>query len=223
MLRKIVLASMFVAAPVWAADAPPAPAAKGQPAQFPRRPVVEPMTLTTSAWKDGGIIPTRYAQGGAEISPPLAWDNVPANTESFVLIMHDLDNITPQNTDGFLHWMLWNIPKDERALPEAIPSAEEGPKGTKQMSSSGPYYRGPAAPASGPVHHYAFDLYALNTTVDVPAQAVVHGTGPSMSAIPATTEAAVKAAMVGHILGKATLVGLWKRELTEAPSPARRK
>lgn len=58
--------------------------------------------------------------------------------------------------------------------------------------------------------------------VDVPSQPVVFGTGPAMSAIPATTEAAVKAAMTGHILGKATLTGLWKRELNEASTPRRK-
>jgi Raf kinase inhibitor-like YbhB/YbcL family protein len=209
MLRQIALLSLLAAAPVWAAEAPPAAPKQ----QAPHRVVVKPMTLTTSAWKDGGVIPDKYAQSGAEVSPPLAWDNVPDGTRSFVLIMHDLDNITPQDTDGFVHWMLWNIPKDERALPEAIPAAEEGPRGTKQISSSGPYYRGPAAPAAGPVHHYAFELYALSGTVDVSSQNIVHGTGPAMSAFPATTEAAVRAAMDGKILGKATLVGLWKREL----------
>ena len=62
-------------------------------------------------------------------------------------------------------------------------------------------YRGPAAPASGPAHHYLFELYALDSTIDV----------QPVGASPADTRTAVVAAMAGHIRGKATLVGLYKR------------
>ena len=73
--------------------------------------------------------------------------------------------------------------------------------GSRQISATGPNYRGPAAPASGPPHHYVFELYALDTTVDVPA----------VAASPAETRAAVTAAMAGHVRGKGVLVGLFKR------------
>lgn len=167
-----------------------------------RRPAfAQPMTLTTSAWKDGGMIPPKHAQPGDDVSPPLSWDRVPEGTESFVLVMRDLDAININGADMHLYWMLWNIPKDARSVAEKLPELEELPDGTRQISMSGPWYRGPAAPPLGPVHHYAFELYALNAKLDIPA------VGQS----PAATEAAVRAAMVGKILGKATLIGLFKR------------
>lgn len=167
-----------------------------------RRPApAQPMTLTSSAWKDGGVIPSKHAQPGDDVSPPLAWDRVPEGTESFVLIMRDLDGITVNGTDIHLYWMLWNIPKDARALPEKIAEIEELADGTRQISTSGPWYRGPFAPPPGPTHHYAFELYALSAKLDVPA------VGQS----PGATESAVRTAMEGKILGKGTLLGLFKR------------
>ena len=88
-----------------------------------------------------------------------------------------------------------------RSLPEGLPAASQLPDGTRQISVSGPYYRGPGAPASGPAHHYLFELYALDAPVTVPA------VGQS----PALTRAAVLAAMAGHVRGKAVYVGLFKR------------
>lgn len=175
--------------------------ATGAAAQQRRPAPAQPMTLTSSAWKDGGVIPPKYAQPGDDVSPPLAWAQVPDGTESFVLIMRDLDAITINGTDIHLYWMLWNIPKDARMIPEGVPELEELPNGTRQISTSGPWYRGPAAPPPGPIHHYAFELYALSAQIDVPA------VGQS----PAATEAAVRAAMVGKVLGKGTLIGLFKR------------
>ncbi len=180
--------------------AQPAPPAAPPPNTPQRRPVVFNMKLTSPAWKDGGVIPAKYAQPGHDTSPALGWSDVPDGTQSFVLIVRDLDSITPAGADNFLHWMVWNIPKEARALQEGM---REGPlpDGLRQISGSGPYYRGPAAPASGPAHHYAFEIYAVSTSVDVPA------VGQS----PALTKAAVESAMAGKILGKGVLVGLFKR------------
>ena len=69
-----------------------------------------------------------------------------------------------------------------------------------RFPSTGPYYRGPAAPATGPEHHYVFDLYALDAMVDVPA------VGQSV----AQTRAAMLAAMAGHVRGKGTLIGRFR-------------
>lgn len=167
-----------------------------------RRPApAQIMTMTSAAWKDGGVIPTKHTQAGTEVSPPLAWAQVPEGTESFVLIMRDLDAIAINGADTHLYWMLWNIPKEARALAEGVPAVEELPDGTRQISSAGPWHRGAAAPASGPAHHYAYEIYALNAKIEV----------PPVGQTPAATEAAVRAAMAGKILGKGTFIGLFKR------------
>jgi Raf kinase inhibitor-like YbhB/YbcL family protein len=104
------------------------------------------MTLTTSAWPDGGQIPAKYTQAGDQVSPQLAWSNVPDNIASFVLIVHDVDAAIGNGTDDILHWMLWNIPATATSLPEGVPQATQLPDGTRQISVSGPHYRGPVRP-----------------------------------------------------------------------------
>jgi Raf kinase inhibitor-like YbhB/YbcL family protein len=162
---------------------------------------VQVMTLATSAWPDGGPIPLKYAQGGGEVSPALTWTNVPDGTTSFALLVHDQDAATGAGTDDLVHWMLWNVPADARALQEGVPQGSQLADGTRQISATGPSYRGPGAPASGPAHHYVFELYALDTMLAV----------PSVGASPAETRAAVLAAMAGHVRGKAVYSGVFKR------------
>lgn len=163
------------------------------------------LTLTTTAFTDGGTIPEKHTQAGRDVSPALSWTGAPDSTTSFVLIVRDADAALGNGTDDMLHWMVWNIPGSARSLPEGLPQGvPPGGQGTntmRQISASGPYYRGPAAPSTGPAHHYIFELYALDANVNVPA------TGMS----PAATRAAVMAAMAGRIRGKGVLVGLYRR------------
>ncbi len=181
--------------------AAPPPGGSGGPGGQGRRAAVQVMTLTSSAWPDGGQIPRKYSQAGQQVSPAFAWSNVPNGVLSFALIARDLDAATGSGTDDILHWLLWNIPGASRSLAEAIPQGSQLPDGTRQISVSGPYYRGPGAPASGPAHHYTFELYALDNMIDVPAV----GQSPQL------TRAAVIAGMAGHVRGKAVYVGLFKR------------
>jgi Raf kinase inhibitor-like YbhB/YbcL family protein len=185
--------------------APPAnpalPAPAGQRGGGRGRGGVQVMTLMSAAWPDGGQIPAKYTQADADISPALSWSNVPEGTASFVLIVHDVDAAIGNGTDDILHWMLWNIPPAVTSLHEAAPGRSQLPDGTRQISATGPYYRGPGAPASGPAHHYVFELFALDTMLEMPA----------VGASPPATRAAVVAAMAGHIRGKAVYVGLFKR------------
>ena len=130
---------------------PPAAAPQGGGGNFQnRRGPIQTMTLTTTAWTDGGMIPAKYTQAGDSVSPPLSWSNVPDGTTHFVLIAHDVDAAVGQGTDDMLHWMVWNIPGSTRALAEAIPHGAELPDKSRQISGTGPYYRGPGAPATGP-------------------------------------------------------------------------
>jgi len=165
-----------------------------------RRPV-EVMKLSTTAWQDGGVIPPKFAQPGRDVSPPLSWSPTPEGTNSFVLIAHDIDGATGNGVDDMLHWLVWNIPKDATSLPEGVPQAPQRADGSRQISASGPYYRGPAAPSTGPAHHYVFELFALDTVIDV----------PSVGVQPGPTRAAVMAAMAGHVRGKGTMIGTFKR------------
>lgn len=171
--------------------------AHAQPAKQPPRPA---MTLTTPAWPDGDPIPLKYTQAGEQVSPALNWGNVPPGTQSFLLHMLDPDVARNKTTDTQVHWLVWNIPGTATGLPENVPKGASLPDGSQQTSASGPVYRGPGAPASGPPHHYTFELYALDTKLDV------QGTADAFE-----TRANVMKAMQGHILGKAVYVGLFRR------------
>src|SRR4029077_11151862 len=84
-----------------------------------------PMTLTTTAFADGGQIPAKYTQAGNQTSPALTWTNPPANTVSFLLHMHDMEGVRNRTTDDQLHWLVWNIPPSVTALPEGVPQGAE--------------------------------------------------------------------------------------------------
>ena len=168
------------------------PAAGGPP---PR-----PMTLSTTAFPDGAQIPAKYTQAGEQVSPALTWTNTPAGTVSFVLHMHYIDVARNKTLDDQAHWVVWNIPGTATGLPEGVPKGETLADGSHQISASGPVYRGPGAPATGPLHHYVFEIIALDTKLDV------MGTADAFE-----TRAAVMNALQGHVLGKATYVGLFRR------------
>jgi Raf kinase inhibitor-like YbhB/YbcL family protein len=158
------------------------------------------MTLMTPAFPDGGQIPARYTQAGEQTSPALTWTNTPPNTVSFVLHMHDPEVARNRTTDDQVHWLVWNIPGTATGLPEGVPQGAELKDGSRQISASGPVYRGPGAPATGPMHHYTFEIFALDTKLDVQ---------PAADAF--ETRTAVMKAMQGHILGKAVYMGLFRR------------
>jgi Raf kinase inhibitor-like YbhB/YbcL family protein len=217
-LALAILSASFVG--VRAAQTPAAPVQQPAPPAQPQQPPqggrggggrggggrgpgnnIAVMTLTSTAFPDGGSIPRRYTQAGDQTSPPLAWSNVPDGVTSFVLIVHDVDAAIAPGTDDTLHWMLWNVPAAARALPDGVPQADQLPDGTRQISATGSYYRGPGAATGGPPHHYVFELFALDAMINVPA----------VGAQPAATRAAVVAAMAGHVRGKAVYVGLFKR------------
>lgn len=169
-------------------------------------PTDPPMRLTSPAFSDGGIIPVKFTQAapgvapGGGRSPELNWTNVPAGTQSFVLHMHDVDVSRNKTTDDNLHWLVWNIPPTLTSLPEGVPGGAQLADGSYQANMFTPAYRGPGAAASGPLHHYVFELYALDTKLDV-----------KPSADGSTTRTNVLKAIDGHVLGKAGYVGLFKR------------
>jgi Raf kinase inhibitor-like YbhB/YbcL family protein len=166
------------------------------------------MTLVTTAWPDGGMIPLRYSQAGPEISPAIQWSGAPAGTASFVLVFHDADTIAPNSTDDLLHWLLWNIPGTATGVAQARPGGFELPDGSRQISTSGSRYRGPGASSTGPLHHYVMELYALDTMLDIKlAPQGPQDPNPNPQAI----RASVLQAMTGHVRGKAAYVGMFRR------------
>ncbi len=169
--------------------------AQSQPA--PVAPPPTPMTLTSSAFADGAVIPDKYTQAStAPVSPALSWDNVPAGTMSFTLIVHDPDTAPNKGSADVLHWMAFNIPATARAMPENVPTIAQLPDGTVQPNNlrGNPGFMGPGA--RGVYHHYTFELYALDTKLNLTA---------------AATRPEVLAAMDGHIIGKAAYIGRFHR------------
>jgi Raf kinase inhibitor-like YbhB/YbcL family protein len=179
--------------------------AQGTPATNAPRPPA--MVLTIAAWPDGTLIPARHTQAGEQVSPELKWTNVPPGTQSFVVNMLDPDVAQMRGTETQPHWIVWNIPAAATGLPEHVPSGAQLPDGTRQISASGPGYRGPGASAAGPLHHYTFEVYALDVKLDDVQPSA--NAQPLMAAL--ETRKAVFAAMQGHVIGKAVYVGLFKR------------
>jgi Raf kinase inhibitor-like YbhB/YbcL family protein len=169
--------------------------AKAQAPAPAAAPTVPGLTLTTTAFEDGSIIPAKFTQSVPDfVSPALQWTNVPPNTVSFVLIAHDPDAALEKKTTDVLHWMAFNIPGTATGLPEAVPATAMMADGTVQAKNrrGAVGYLGPGAPAVGPYHHYTFELFALDTKLSLGADA---------------TRPDILAAIDGHILGKGVLVG----------------
>lgn len=192
-LMTMVVMSLIAFLVNAAAQTPPAPARGGGPA-------APPMTLTTNGWADGDDIPAKYTQAGEQVSPQLTWTNAPANTQSFVVLMHDPDVALNGTTDDQLHWLVWNLPATATGLPEHVPQGAKLPDGSMQVSATGPVYRGPGAAATGPKHHYTIEVFALDAMLSVEPAATWQ-----------ETRANVVKAMQGHVRGKAVYAGLFHR------------
>jgi Raf kinase inhibitor-like YbhB/YbcL family protein len=165
----------------------------------PKAPPTPGMALSSPDFQDGGIIPDSFTQaaGATSPSPKLEWTNVPATAASFVLIMHDPDNALNKTPDDVLHWMVFNIPGTARGLAGGQPTDAKLPDGTIQAKGiRNVGYMGPGNAAINPYHHYTLELFALDSMLTL---------GPD------ATRADVMTAMTGHIVGKAVLVGRFKR------------
>lgn len=185
-MKNILIGALLMSSVGAAAQTAPAPARPG-------------LTLTTPAFEDGGIIPDKYSRAVENpVSPKLTWTNVPEGTVSFALILHDPDTSLQRSTNEVLHWMIFNIPGAARELPEGVPTEAKLPDGSIQAINTGKKvgYYGMGAGAAGPYHHYTYELFALDTKLNL---------GPD------ATQADVMKAVEGHILGKGVLVGRFHR------------
>ncbi len=154
------------------------------------------LALTSSSFKPQGSIPNRYTCDGENVSPPLTWTGVPAGTKSLALVVDDPDAPDPAHPKRtWVHWVLYNLPPADGGLVEGVAAAAL-PAGTlpgkNDWQSTG--YGGPCPPIGR--HRYFHKLYALDVVLPDLRQ---------------PAKAALEAAMKGHILAQAELVGTYQR------------
>jgi Raf kinase inhibitor-like YbhB/YbcL family protein len=156
------------------------------------------MQLTSAAFQAGAEIPSHYTSDGDDVSPELSWTDAPQGTKSFALIMHDPD---APRTGGFTHWVVYNIDAGAGHIEEKVPHENEiagvGIQGKNDAGETG--YVGPAPPSG--VHRYFFRLFALDSRLDLE---------------PGATHKQVNAAMKGHILAQAELMGTYEKKSSRA-------
>ncbi len=148
------------------------------------------LQVTSSAFAAGGSIPSIYSSYDKSVSPPLAWRGLPPGTASVAVVLEDPDAATPA---PFNHWLVWNI-------PPAAPGLAKGsiPGGARQgklayVGTVG--YMGPKPPA-GPAHHYHFEVFALDRSLDL-----AEGSGLSD----------LTRAMLGHVLASGEIVATFQK------------
>jgi Raf kinase inhibitor-like YbhB/YbcL family protein len=153
------------------------------------------MEIRSPAFFIGNTIPFKYTCDGENISPPLQWESPPPGTNSFALIVDDPD--APSKT--FTHWVVYNLSADMRELPEGITNNTRLPNGGMQGKNNfGKLgFGGPCPPPKDGVHRYFFKIFALDQKLDLP---------------PGATKEQVMAAMEGHVLDAAEVMGRYGRE-----------
>jgi Raf kinase inhibitor-like YbhB/YbcL family protein len=149
------------------------------------------------AFEHDGPIPRRHTCEGDDVSPPLAWSQVPAAAKSLALIVDDPDAPDPAAPKmTWVHWVLYNIPASATGLAQGV-AAKGLPAGTREglndWKRTG--YGGPCPPIGR--HRYFFKLYALDIVLpDLGRAAKAH----------------VERAMKGHVVGEATLIGTYQKK-----------
>ena len=145
------------------------------------------MTITSPAFSDNQAIPKQYTCDGAGINPPLQFASVPSEAKTLALLVEDPD--APTGT--WIHWLMWNIPSAVSQIAE-----NSVPEGAVQgQGSSGQNVYGSPCPPSG-IHRYIFTVYALDGKLVLPSYSTVEN---------------LQAAMQGHIIDQAQIIGLYGR------------
>jgi Raf kinase inhibitor-like YbhB/YbcL family protein len=202
MRRWVAAISVCVASSTLGCDkaAEPAPSGSAQPSEPEAKKELPPeippsfMTLTSTAFEPNGAIPKKYTCEGQDVSPPLAWNQLPELTKSLVLILDDPDAPDPAAPKmTWVHWVLYNIPPRTEGLSEGAKdrpsSAADGWNDWKRKG-----YQGPCPPKGR--HRYVHKLYALDMVV---------------SGLDHPTKSDIERVMKGHILGKAELIGTYQK------------
>jgi Raf kinase inhibitor-like YbhB/YbcL family protein len=144
------------------------------------------MELRSAAFDHGRVVPRRHTCDGEDLSPPLAWNDLPPGTVSLALIVDDPD--APGGT--FTHWLAWSIdPAGSLAEGERAPR-----EGRNDFGAVG--YRGPCPPLRHGPHRYFFRLFALAQEPELAAGA---------------SRRELEHALTPHLLAHAELVGSYER------------
>ena len=155
------------------------------------------VSITSTAFEPGQPIPKKYTGEGADVSPPLAWSNIPKDTKELALICDDPDAPT---SEPWVHWVIYKIPANATGLPEGLPREKtlKTPAGAAQGVNSFDKvgYGGPMPPKGHGTHHYHFKLYALDQPVASPA---------------GVDKKKLLAEIREHELGRGELVGTYQR------------
>jgi Raf kinase inhibitor-like YbhB/YbcL family protein len=155
-----------------------------------------PLTIRSSAFADGGEIPTRFTCEGDDVSPALEWSGVPAGTKSLALVVDDPDAPDPKAPKMvYVHWVLYGLPPSATGLPEAVASSSL-PKGAREgvndWKRTG--YGGPCPPIGR--HRYFFKLYALSS---------------ELGELGKVTKAKLVEEMKGKVLEEAVVMGTYQK------------
>ena len=155
-----------------------------------------PLEISSSAFAPMGAIPKRFTCDGGDLSPPLAWTGVPAGAKSLALIVDDPDAPDPAAPRmTWVHWVLYDLPAAASGLAEAVASAglpAGAREGLNDWKRTG--YGGPCPPIGR--HRYFFKLYALDAT---------------LGDLRRPTKAKLEAAIDGHVMARAELIGTYQR------------
>lgn len=157
------------------------------------------LQITSTAFTEGQPIPQIYTCQGKDISPPLQWTGAPSDTRSFALIADDPDAPDPRAPKmTWVHWVLFNLPAGVAGLSENLERSPQLPNGARQGITDFKRigYGGPCPPPGG-AHRYFFKLYALDTQLELKA---------------GVTKKDLLAAMAGHVLAEAHLMGTYQRK-----------
>jgi hypothetical protein len=155
------------------------------------------LKLTSPSFTAGGSIPVRFTCDGEDVSPPLAWGDPPAGTRSFALIVDDPDAPDPEAPRTiWVHWVVYDLPADAHSLREGVRTSADLPRGAHMGRNDWgkAAWGGPCPPVGR--HRYFFRMFALD---------VVFGDRGAL------TKRDLEAAMQGHVLARAELVGTYAR------------
>src|SRR3990167_5429426 len=154
------------------------------------KPTISTLALSSTAFNDNQPIPTQFSCKGENVNPPLAVTGAPTEAKALALIVHDPDAVS----GDFTHWLIWDLPTSTTAI-----NANSVPVGAVKGQNDGGQnkYMGPCPPTGTGTHRYMFELYALDSVLNLPA---------------GSDRSTLEKAMESHTLAKTTLTGFFNAD-----------